>query len=161
MLHGPACPVRITPLKTLDQAMAIAGRPGTILTSFGDMLRVRGTDTDVLSLRARGADVRVVHTPMEAVRIAADCPERQVVFLAVGFETTAAANAMGVRHAARLRLANFSMASAETSGNTRGQACARPVTPAAHTVVVRTSAALRRGAPGWPWFPSSLPGPGP
>ena len=109
MIHGPGCPVCVTPLETLDRAMAIAGRPGTILTSFGDMLRVPGTDTDLLSLRARGADVRVVYTPMDAVRIAADCPERQVVFLAVGFETTAPANAMAVLHAARLGLANFSM----------------------------------------------------
>ena len=109
MIHGPGCPVCVTPLETLDRAMAIAGRPGTILTSFGDMLRVPGTDTDLLSLRARGADVRVVYTPMDAIRIAADCPERQVVFLAVGFETTAPANAMAVLHAARLGLANFSM----------------------------------------------------
>lgn len=72
MIHGPGCPVCVTPLETLDRAMAIVGRPGTILTSFGDMLRVPGTDTDLLSLRARGADVRVVYTPMDAVRIAAD-----------------------------------------------------------------------------------------
>ncbi|MFI2722449.1 hydrogenase formation protein HypD [Streptomyces collinus] len=109
MIHGPGCPVCVTPLETLDRAMAIAGRPGTILASFGDMLRVPGTDTDLLSLRARGADVRVVYTPMDAVRIARDLPDRQVVFLAVGFETTAPANAMAVLHAARLGLANFSM----------------------------------------------------
>ncbi|GAA2246579.1 hydrogenase formation protein HypD [Streptomyces indiaensis] len=109
MIHGPGCPVCVTPLQTLDRAMAIAARPGVVLTSFGDMLRVPGTHTDLLSLRARGADVRVVYTPMDAVRIARDLPDRQVVFLAVGFETTAPANAMAVLHAARLGLPNFSM----------------------------------------------------
>ncbi|WP_432118548.1 hydrogenase formation protein HypD [Streptomyces sp. bgisy032] len=109
MIHGPGCPVCVTPLETLDRAMALAARPGVILTSFGDMLRVPGTGTDLLSLRARGADVRVVYTPMDAVRIAREHPEREVVFLAVGFETTAPANAMAVLHAARLGLGNFSM----------------------------------------------------
>ncbi|MDT7839903.1 hydrogenase formation protein HypD [Streptomyces justiciae] len=109
MIHGPGCPVCVTPLETLDRAMAIAARPGVILTSFGDMLRVPGTDTDLLSLRARGADVRVVYAPMDAVRLAAEHPERDVVFLAVGFETTAPANATAVLHAARLGLNNFSM----------------------------------------------------
>ena len=91
MIHGPGCPVCVTPLETLDRAMAIAARPGVILTSFGDMLRVPGTDTDLLSLRARGADVRVVYAPMDAVRLAAEHPDKEVVFLAVGFETTAPA----------------------------------------------------------------------
>ncbi|MEU3250697.1 hydrogenase formation protein HypD [Streptomyces sp. NPDC006997] len=109
MIHGPGCPVCVTPLETLDRAMAIAARPGVVLTSFGDMLRVPGTGTDLLSLRARGADVRVVYTPMDAVRLAAARPDREVVFLAVGFETTAPANAMAVLHAARLGLANFSL----------------------------------------------------
>jgi len=109
MIHGPGCPVCVTPLETLDRAMAVAARPEVTLTSFGDMLRVPGTHTDLLSLRARGADVRVVYAPMDAVRIAADHPDRQVVFLAVGFETTAPANATAVLHAARLGLTNFSM----------------------------------------------------
>ncbi|MFD7708328.1 hydrogenase formation protein HypD [Streptomyces sp. NPDC059785] len=109
MIHGPGCPVCVTPLETLDRAMAIAARPEVVFTSFGDMLRVPGTDTDLLSLRARGADVRVVYTPMDAVRIARDRPESEVVFLAVGFETTAPANAMAVLHAARLGLTNFSV----------------------------------------------------
>ncbi|MFL1897822.1 hydrogenase formation protein HypD [Streptomyces tauricus] len=109
MIHGPGCPVCVTPLETLDRAMAIAARPGVVLTSFGDMLRVPGSSTDLLALRARGADVRVVYTPMDAVRIAQEAPEREVVFLAVGFETTAPANAMAVLHAARLGLANFSV----------------------------------------------------
>ncbi|MFI0980839.1 hydrogenase formation protein HypD [Streptomyces sp. NPDC021093] len=109
MIHGPGCPVCVTPLETLDRAMAIADRPGVILTSFGDMLRVPGSTTDLLALSARGADVRVVYTPMDAVRLAQQHPDREVVFLAVGFETTAPANAMTVLHAARLGLANFSL----------------------------------------------------
>lgn len=109
MIHGPGCPVCVTPLETLDRAMAVATRPGVIFTSFGDMLRVPGSHTDLLSLRARGADVRVVYTPMDAVRVAREQPDHEVVFLAVGFETTAPANAMAVLHAARLGLANFSM----------------------------------------------------
>ncbi|WP_030681167.1 hydrogenase formation protein HypD [Streptomyces sp. NRRL B-1347] len=109
MIHGPGCPVCVTPLETLDRAMALAARPDVILTSFGDMLRVPGTATDLLSLRARGADVRVVYTPTDAVRTAAAHPDRHVVFLAVGFETTAPANAMAVLHAERLGLDNFSL----------------------------------------------------
>lgn len=109
MIHGPGCPVCVTPLETLDRAMAIAARPEVTFTSFGDMLRVPGTHTDLLALRARGADVRVVYSPMEAVRLAAARPDREVVFLAVGFETTAPANAMAVRQAARLGLRNFSV----------------------------------------------------
>ncbi|MCX4231904.1 hydrogenase formation protein HypD [Streptomyces sp. NPDC020707] len=109
MIHGPGCPVCVTPLETLDRAMSIAGRPGVVFTSFGDMLRVPGSSTDLLALRARGADVRVVYTPMDAVRIARESPDREVVFLAVGFETTAPANAMAVLHAARLGLTNFSV----------------------------------------------------
>ncbi|MGP4114328.1 hydrogenase formation protein HypD [Streptomyces sp. 4N509B] len=109
MVHGPGCPVCVTPLETLDRAMAIAARPGVTLTSFGDMLRVPGSTTDLLSARARGADVRVVYSPMDAVDIARAEPDRDVVFLAVGFETTAPANAMAVLHAARLGLSNFSL----------------------------------------------------
>ncbi|MFI7317079.1 hydrogenase formation protein HypD [Streptomyces venezuelae] len=109
MIHGPGCPVCVTPLETLDRAMAIAARPDVTFTSFGDMLRVPGSTTDLLALRARGADVRVVYSPMDSVRIAVENPDRQVVFLAVGFETTAPANAMTVLHAARLGLANFSL----------------------------------------------------
>jgi hydrogenase expression/formation protein HypD len=109
MIHGPGCPVCVTPLETLDRAMAIAARPEVILTSFGDMLRVPGSHTDLLALKARGADVRVVYSPMDAVTLAQQRPDRQVVFLAVGFETTAPANAMAVLRAAALRLPNFSM----------------------------------------------------
>ncbi|GAA1762657.1 hydrogenase formation protein HypD [Luedemannella helvata] len=109
MIHGPGCPVCVTPLETLDRAMAIAARPDTVLASFGDMLRVPGSHTDLLALKARGADVRVVYSPMDAVKLAQTCPDRHVVFLAVGFETTAPANAMAVLRAAALDLSNFSL----------------------------------------------------
>jgi hydrogenase expression/formation protein HypD len=109
MIHGPGCPVCVTPLETLDRAMAIAARPNTILASFGDMLRVPGSDTDLLALKARGADVRVVYSPMDAVTLAQQHPDREVVFLAVGFETTAPANAMAVLQADALGLTNLSL----------------------------------------------------
>ncbi|NUT54020.1 MAG: hydrogenase formation protein HypD [Saccharothrix sp.] len=108
MIHGPGCPVCVTPLEVVDKAIAIAGRPDVIFTSYGDMLRVPGTTGDLLGLKARGADVRVVYTPLDAVRIARENPDRQVVFFAVGFETTAPANAMAVRHAADSGVTNFS-----------------------------------------------------
>jgi len=109
MIHGPGCPVCVTPLEQVDKALAIAARPDVIFTSYGDMLRVPGSTTDLLSLKARGADVRIVYSPLDAVRIAAANPGRQVVFFAVGFETTAPANAMAVWQAARLGLDNFSV----------------------------------------------------
>jgi hydrogenase expression/formation protein HypD len=109
LLHGPGCPVCVTPLEMLDRAHAIAARPNTILCSFGDMLRVPGTRGDLLGLKAKGADVRVLYSPLDALRIAARHPERQVVFFAVGFETTAPANAMAVKLAARQKLDNFSV----------------------------------------------------
>ena len=100
MIHGPGCPVCVTPLETIDKAVAIAARPDVVFTSYGDMLRVPGTSGDLLGVKARGGDVRVVYTPLDAVRIARENPDRQVVFFAVGFETTAPANAMAVLHAA-------------------------------------------------------------
>jgi hydrogenase expression/formation protein HypD len=109
MIHGPGCPVCVTPLEVVDRAVEIAGRPGVIFTSYGDMLRVPGTHGDLLGVKARGGDVRVVYTPLDAVRLAAEQPDKQVVFFAVGFETTAPANAMAVLHAARAGLTNFSM----------------------------------------------------
>ncbi|MDS0134672.1 MULTISPECIES: hydrogenase formation protein HypD [unclassified Amycolatopsis] len=109
MIHGPGCPVCVTPLATIDAAVAIAARPGVIFTSYGDMLRVPGTAGDLLGVKARGGDVRVVYTPLDAVRIAREHPDRQVVFFAVGFETTAPANAMAVLHAAATDLENFSV----------------------------------------------------
>jgi len=109
MIHGPGCPVCVTPLEQVDKALAIAARPDVIFTSYGDMLRVPGSTTDLLALKARGADVRIVYSPLDAVRIAVANPGRQVVFFAVGFETTAPANAMAVAEAARRGVDNFSV----------------------------------------------------
>ena len=109
LLHGPGCPVCVTPLEMIDRAHAVAQRPGVIFTSFGDMLRVPGSRGDLLSLKARGADVRIVYSPLDAVRLAAANPDRPVVFFAIGFETTAPANAMAVWQAKRQGLKNFSL----------------------------------------------------
>ncbi len=109
MIHGPGCPVCVTPLETVDKAIAIARRPEVTFASYGDMLRVPGSDGDLLGVKARGGDVRVVYSPLDAVRLAAANPDRQVVFFAVGFETTAPANAMAVLHADRAGLTNFSV----------------------------------------------------
>ncbi|HLZ39263.1 MAG TPA: hydrogenase formation protein HypD [Mycobacteriales bacterium] len=109
MIHGPGCPVCVTPLALIDRALAIAALPGVTFTSYGDMLRVPGTAGDLLSLKARGADVRVVYSPLDAVGIAADNPDREVVFFGVGFETTAPANGMAVLRAHALGVPNFSM----------------------------------------------------
>ena len=109
LVHGPGCPVCVTALETIDRAHAIAARPDVIFTSFGDMLRVPGSHGDLLSLRGRGADVRVVYSPLDAVGIARQNPDKSVVFLGIGFETTAPANAMALVQARRLRVANFSM----------------------------------------------------
>jgi len=109
LVHGPGCPVCVTPLEQIDRAIAIAQRPEVILTSFGDMLRVPGSDTDLLSVKAKGGDVRMVYSPLDAVTLAQKHPDREVVFFAVGFETTAPANAMSVWQASRLGLDNFSV----------------------------------------------------
>lgn len=109
MIHGPGCPVCVTPLETIDKALAIAARPEVVFASFGDMLRVPGSRTSLLQLRASGADVRVVYCPADAVALARRHPDRQVVFLAVGFETTAPANAGAVLMAHALGLRNFSV----------------------------------------------------
>ncbi len=109
MIHGPGCPVCVTPLEQIDKALAIAERPEVIFTSFGDMLRVPGSDCDLQQLRARGAAVRVVYSPLDALDIARQHPGREVVFFAVGFETTAPANAMAVWRARELDVPNFSV----------------------------------------------------
>jgi hydrogenase expression/formation protein HypD len=109
LVHGPGCPVCVTPLEMIDKAHAIASRPGVIFASFGDMLRVPGSRGDLLTLKSRGADVRVVYSPLDAVRIAQENPGRKVVFFGIGFETTAPANAMAVFHASREGVKNFSM----------------------------------------------------
>ena len=109
LIHGPGCPVCVTPVGVLDRAFRIARQAGVVLASFGDMLRVPGSSDDLLHVRAGGGDVRIVYSPLDAVAIAEREPGRQVVFLAVGFETTAPANAMAVLLAARKRLANFTV----------------------------------------------------
>jgi hydrogenase expression/formation protein HypD len=109
LIHGPGCPVCVTPLEMIDKALAIASRPDVIFTSFGDMLRVPGSTKDLLSVKAQGGDVRMVYSPLDAVKIAQRNPERKVVFFAVGFETTAPANAMSVWQAKKLGLKNFSI----------------------------------------------------
>lgn len=109
MIHGPGCPVCVTPLEMIDRALAIAAMPQTILCSFGDMLRVPGSAADLFQVRCRGGDVRVVYSPLDSLQIARDNPDRQVVFFGVGFETTAPANAMAVFQAHREGLQNYSM----------------------------------------------------
>lgn len=108
-VHGPGCPVCVTPLEMVDRALEIAARDDVIFCSFGDMLRVPGSRRDMFSVRARGGDVRIVYSPLDATRIAADNPDKQVVFFGVGFETTAPGNAMAVVQARRMGLRNFSM----------------------------------------------------
>jgi hydrogenase expression/formation protein HypD len=109
LVHGPGCPVCVTPLEIIDQAVAIAAMPGVTLVSYGGMLRVPGSTNDLFRVKAEGGDVRVAYSPMDAVAIARQNPDRQVVFFAVGFETTAPANAMAVWQAKREGLANFSI----------------------------------------------------
>jgi hydrogenase expression/formation protein HypD len=109
LVHGPGCPVCVTALEQIDRALAIAARPEVIFTSYGDMLRVPGTDRDLFSIRAAGGDVRVVYSPLDAIQIAQQNPDRQVVFFAIGFETTAPANAMSVLQASALGLKNYSV----------------------------------------------------
>jgi hydrogenase expression/formation protein HypD len=109
LVHGPGCPVCVTPLELLDKAIAIASRPGVVFCSFGDMLRVPGSHQDLLSVKATGGDVRIVYSPMDALALARQHPDKQVVFFAVGFETTAPANAMAAYQARRESLRNFSL----------------------------------------------------
>ncbi len=109
MIHGPGCPVCVTPLELIDKALAIASQPGIIFCSFGDMLRVPGTDQDLFQVKGAGGDVRVVYSPLDAVELAVRNPDKQVVFFGVGFETTAPANAMSVHLAKRRGLTNFSV----------------------------------------------------
>jgi len=109
LVHGPGCPVCVTPLELIEKAIEIASRPGVIFCSFGDMLRVPGNSKDLLSVKAEGGDVRIVYSPLDALRLARENPERQVVFFAVGFETTAPANAMAVFQAQQQQVKNFSI----------------------------------------------------
>jgi hydrogenase expression/formation protein HypD len=109
LLHGPGCPVCVTPVELIDKAIELSSRKDVIFCSFGDMLRVPGTQSDLLSVKAQGGNVRMVYSPMDAVRLAEIHPDKQVVFFAVGFETTAPANAVAVRTAKSKGLKNFSI----------------------------------------------------
>ena len=109
LVHGPGCPVCVTPLETVDMAIAIASQPDVTFVSYGDMLRVPGSRSDLFRVKAAGGDVRIVYSPAEAVKIARALPGRRVVFFAIGFETTAPANAMAACQAKREGLKNFSM----------------------------------------------------
>ncbi|MBL7013718.1 MAG: hydrogenase formation protein HypD [Candidatus Marinimicrobia bacterium] len=108
LVHGPGCPVCVTPLEIIDKAIAIAGKPNVIFTSFGDMLRVPGSKKDLFMVKSEGGDVRTVYSPLEALTIAKNNPKKEVVFFAVGFETTAPGNAMAIHQAAKEGIANFS-----------------------------------------------------
>jgi len=109
MIHGPGCPVCVTPLEIIDKALAIAANPGVIFCSFGDMLRVPGSSSDLFRIKSAGGDIRVVYSPLDALKLARENPDRQVVFFGIGFETTAPANAMTVYQAKRLGIDNFSL----------------------------------------------------
>ncbi|MEU4708399.1 hydrogenase formation protein HypD [Nocardia salmonicida] len=109
MIHGPGCPVCVTPLEVIDKALEIAAQPGVIFCSFGDMLRVPGSERDLFRVKSEGGDVRVVYSPLDALTIARQNPDRQVVFFGIGFETTAPANAMTVYQAKKLGIENFSL----------------------------------------------------
>ena len=109
LIHGPGCPVCVTPLEMIDKAMAIAALPNVIFCSFGDMVRVPGSSKDLFSIKSEGGDVRIVYSPLDAVKIARENPAKQVVFFGIGFETTAPANGMAVFVAKQQGLKNFSM----------------------------------------------------
>jgi hydrogenase expression/formation protein HypD len=109
LVHGPGCPVCVTPVELIDKAVAIASNPDVIFCSFGDMLRVPGSKTDLLSVKARGGDVRIVYSPLDALKMAQEHPGKEIVFFAVGFEATAPANAMAVFQAHRKGIGNFSV----------------------------------------------------
>src|SRR5690554_1834053 len=109
LIHGPGCPVCVTPETIIDHALELAARPDVIFCSFGDMLRVPGSKHDLLTVKAQGGDVRMVYSPLDALNLARENPERQVVFFAVGFETTAPTTAMAVLQAQRFGVRNFSL----------------------------------------------------
>jgi hydrogenase expression/formation protein HypD len=109
LIHGPGCPVCVTPLELVDKAIALASRPDVIFTSYGDMLRVPGSTRDLFAVRAAGGDIRIVYSPLDALSIARDNPDRTVVFFAIGFETTAPANAMSILQARAQELKNFAV----------------------------------------------------
>ena len=109
LLHGPGCPVCVTPVALIDRALELAGQPSVILASFGDMMRVPGTKKDLLQAKAHGADVRMLYSPLDAVELAETHPDKEVVFFAIGFETTAPVHMMALKEAQRRKLPNFSL----------------------------------------------------
>src|SRR5512135_2368525 len=109
LVHGPGCPVCVTPLELIDKAIALASRPDAIFTSYGDMLRVPGSREDLFAVKARGGQVKIVYSPLDAIRLARQNPDKTVVFFAIGFETTAPANAMALVQARQLGLKNFAV----------------------------------------------------
>jgi hydrogenase expression/formation protein HypD len=109
LIHGPGCPVCVTPLELVDKAIALASRPEVIFTSYGDMLRVPGSERDLFAVKAAGGDVRIVYSPLDALQIAKNNPDKTVVFFAIGFETTAPANAMAVVQAKAQNINNFAV----------------------------------------------------
>ena len=109
LIHGPGCPVCVTPVEIIDRAVVLGGYPDVILTSFGDMMRVPGSHSDLLSVKARGGDIRIVYSPLDVIKIAENIPGKEVVFFAVGFETTAPAVAMAISLASKRALKNFSV----------------------------------------------------
>lgn len=133
LIHGPGCPVCVTPIQLIDRAIAIAAQPDVIFGSFGDMLRVPGSTNDLLSAKASGADVRMVYSPLDAIKLAQQHRDRQVVFFAVGFETTAPTTALAIAQAAHLGLDNFSIL------------CAHVLVPAAMTAILSSSDRAMQG----------------
>lgn len=109
LVHGPGCPVCVTPVELIEKSLALAAKPGVIFTSYGDMLRVPGVHQDLFTIRAAGGDVRIVYSPLDAIDIAVQNPSREVVFFAIGFETTAPANAMAILRAHEMGIENFSV----------------------------------------------------
>ncbi|WP_368347333.1 hydrogenase formation protein HypD, partial [Parabacteroides distasonis] len=109
LLHGPGCPVCVTPVETIDYALKLATQPNVILASFGDMMRVPGSKEDLLSVKARGADIRMLYTPLDALSLAKENPDKEIVFFAIGFETTAPVHLMALKEAIRRGLPNFSI----------------------------------------------------
>lgn len=109
LLHGPGCPVCVTPVETIDYALKLATQPNVILASFGDMMRVPGSKEDLLSIKARGADIRMLYTPLDALSLAKENPDKEIVFFAIGFETTAPVHLMALKEAIRRGLPNFSI----------------------------------------------------
>lgn len=112
LLHGPGCPVCVTPVETVDLALQLAEQPGVILTSFGDMMRVPGSQDDLFRVKAKGADVRMLYSPLDAVTLAGEHPDKEIVFFAIGFETTAPVHLMALKEAIRRKVSNFSILTA-------------------------------------------------